>query len=78
MKKNYLLEQSFPVIIMMLLIHVLDNSDKNDSIKTLQPTLPLIQTTLPPLIGLSNSDPLYISSILLGSKFITSRMINYC
>ncbi|XP_072747617.1 uncharacterized protein [Anoplolepis gracilipes] len=48
-----------------------DNSDsiaKNDSIKTLllekisQSTIPLIQTTPPPLIGLSSCDHLYISN----------------
>ncbi|XP_011262103.1 uncharacterized protein LOC105254860 [Camponotus floridanus] len=50
-----------------------DNSDKNNSMKTFLlentlPTLPLIQTTQPPLIDLSSSDPLYISSILPGNN----------
>lgn len=62
---------------MMLLIHITDNSDtiaKNDSMKTLflqktlQPTLPLIQTTPPPLIGLSSCDHLYFSNIPPASK----------
>ncbi|EFN64416.1 hypothetical protein EAG_00846 [Camponotus floridanus] len=50
-----------------------NNSDKNNSMKTFLlentlPTLPLIQTTQPPLIDLSSSDPLYISSILPGNN----------
>lgn len=65
---------------MILSIHITDNSDtiaRDDSMKTLflektlQPTLPLTQTTPPPLIGLSSCDHLYISNILPASKLVT-------
>ncbi|XP_029666573.1 uncharacterized protein LOC115237578 [Formica exsecta] len=59
-----------------------DNSDtiaRNDSMKTLflektlQPTLPLTQTTPPPLIGLSSCDHLYISNILPANDPTSSK-----
>lgn len=74
MKQNCFMKQSFFIYYFLFpnyydtIDTYIDNSDENDSMKTLllestlQSTLPLIQTTQ------SNSDPLYISNILPGSK----------